>query len=77
MKVLSHKETYYFVGGADDAWITHLFGGHQNMNIIGEKIQKDALAALAQPVYESRVNRKKVFCCCCCCCCCYALLIKK
>ena len=63
MKVLSHKETYYFVGGASDAWITHFFGGHQNMNIIGEKIQKDALAALAQPVYESRVNSKKVFFC--------------
>ncbi len=53
IKVLSHIDTYYYIGGAENAWITHWFGGNKDMSTVGDTIIQDAYTAVSQQVYET------------------------
>ena len=60
IKVLSNIDTYYFIGGAENAWITHWFGGNKDMSTVGHAISRDAHTAVSQQVYETLQPKIKV-----------------
>jgi hypothetical protein len=60
IRILSDVDTYYLIGGAERAWITHWFGGNKDMHEIGEVIMRDAKAVIAQQVYTHLQPERQV-----------------
>ena len=52
MYIMSHPETFQYIGGANRSFITHLFSGSASHLSVGEQIIADAKRVISQEVYS-------------------------